>query len=107
MSDFVVLISISLDCYRTLSNDNSPPSARIGLSERVTGVCRGSVSYVGDREGEFTSSVTRQDLPSFTRTDLQACLKCASWATLDQVITPEFVTTGLEKAESEANSYMS
>jgi outer membrane receptor protein involved in Fe transport len=49
------------------------------LTNRVTGFVGGSVSYVGDREGEFTSSATRQDLPSFTRTDLQAGVKYASW----------------------------
>jgi hypothetical protein len=49
------------------------------LTNRVTGFVGGSVSYVGDREGEFTSSAMRQNLPSFARTDLQAGVKYASW----------------------------
>jgi len=39
----------------------------------------GSVSYVGSREGEFTSSAVRQALPAFARTDLQAGAKYAAW----------------------------
>ncbi len=49
------------------------------LTNGLTGFVGGSVSYVGDREGEFTSSATRQDLPSFARTDLQSGVKYASW----------------------------
>ncbi len=39
----------------------------------------GSVSYVGSREAEFTSSAVRQQLPAFARTDLQAGARYAAW----------------------------
>jgi iron complex outermembrane receptor protein len=71
------------------SGDRLPYSSRFSgnvslrhdfpVTSRVTGFVGGSVSYVGDREGEFTSTTTRQDLPSFTRTDLQAGAKYVSW----------------------------
>jgi hypothetical protein len=34
---------------------------------------------VGAREGEFTSSAEREDLPAFARTDLQAGAKYGAW----------------------------
>jgi iron complex outermembrane recepter protein len=72
-----------------VSGDSLPYSSRfsgnLSLHQEfpVTGVLKGfwggSVSYVGSREGEFTSSAVRQELPAFARTDLQAGAKYAAW----------------------------
>ncbi len=72
-----------------VSGDSLPYSSRfsanLSLHQEfpVTGLLRGfwggSVSYVGSREGEFTSSAVRQDLPAFARSDLQAGAKYAAW----------------------------
>jgi iron complex outermembrane receptor protein len=71
------------------SGDRLPYSSRFSgnlslhqdfpLTSGLTGFVGGSVSYVGDREGEFTSSAVRQDLPSYTRTDLQTGAKYGTW----------------------------
>jgi iron complex outermembrane recepter protein len=72
-----------------VSGDRLPYSNRLSanvslrqefpLASRVTGFVGGSLSYVGDREGEFTSTAIRQDLPGFARADLQAGAKYGSW----------------------------
>jgi outer membrane receptor protein involved in Fe transport len=46
---------------------------------RVTGILGGEVTYVGDRVGVFQSTALRQDLPSYTQTDLRASLRYDSW----------------------------
>lgn len=51
------------------------------ISGAVTGFAGGSVSYVGNREGVFTSSSQRQYFPAYTRTDLRAGTKINSWTT--------------------------
>lgn len=40
----------------------------------------GSISYVGDRKGVFTSTPTRETLPSYTKLDLRAGLAVGQWA---------------------------
>ncbi len=72
-----------------VSGDNLPYSSRfsgnLSLHQEfpVTGLLKGfwggSVSYIGSRLGEFTSSAVRQELPAFARTDLQAGAKYAAW----------------------------
>jgi iron complex outermembrane receptor protein len=49
------------------------------LVNGVTALIGGSESYVGDREGEFTSSPERTNLPAYARTDLRAAVKYSSW----------------------------
>jgi iron complex outermembrane recepter protein len=71
------------------SGDRLPYSSRFSgnlslhqdfpLTSGLRGFVGGSVSYVGDREGEFTSTAVRQGLPSYARTDLQAGAKHDSW----------------------------
>lgn len=72
-----------------ISGDSLPYSSRFSgnlalhqefpLTDHVKGFVGGSVSYVGSREGEFTSSAARQELPAFARTDLQAGAKYDAW----------------------------
>jgi iron complex outermembrane receptor protein len=72
-----------------VSGDSLPYSSRfsgnLSLHQEfpVTGLLKGfwggSVSYVGSREGEFTSSAVRQELPAFARSDLQAGAKYVAW----------------------------
>jgi outer membrane receptor protein involved in Fe transport len=75
------------------SGDRLPYSARYSgnlsaeqdfpLANRWTGFIGGSVSYVGDRKGEFNSPPPtppeRQDYPAYVRTDLRAGAKYDSW----------------------------
>jgi iron complex outermembrane recepter protein len=49
------------------------------LTGNIRGFAGGSVSYVGDRQGVFTSTANRQNFPSYARTDLRAGLKRHSW----------------------------
>jgi len=72
-----------------ISGDSLPYSSRFSgnlalhqefpVTDHVKGFVGGSVSYVGSREGEFTSSAARQELPAFARTDLQAGAKYDAW----------------------------
>jgi iron complex outermembrane recepter protein len=71
------------------SGDRLPYSSRFSgnfslrqdfpLTSGLRGFVGGSVSYVGDREGEFTSTAVRQDLPGYARTDLQMGAKYGFW----------------------------
>lgn len=71
------------------AGDNLPYSSRFSgslslhqefpLTGMLAGFIGGSLSYVGGREGEFTSNATRQALPAFARTDLQAGAKYGAW----------------------------
>jgi len=60
-------------------------SGRVGIEDQfpiassVTGFVGGAVSYVGDREGVFTSTAQRQSFPGYARTDLRAGVKYDSW----------------------------
>jgi iron complex outermembrane recepter protein len=49
------------------------------LSDTVTGYVGGMVSYVGERLGQLTATPERQTFPSYTKTDLRAGVKYASW----------------------------
>jgi iron complex outermembrane receptor protein len=53
------------------------------LADNVTGFVGGTLSYVGDREGEFpsvfTASTQRQSYPGYARTDLHTGLKYDTW----------------------------
>jgi outer membrane receptor protein involved in Fe transport len=51
------------------------------LASQLTGFVGGSVSYVGDREDDFGTTLLpqRQDLPGFARIDLRAGTKYESW----------------------------
>jgi iron complex outermembrane receptor protein len=50
------------------------------LANDWTGSLGGTVSYVGDRLGEFNFTSLRQDLPDYTKVDLRAELKRGLWA---------------------------
>ncbi|MBS0420048.1 MAG: TonB-dependent receptor [Proteobacteria bacterium] len=51
---------------------------RFPIAGDLQGLVGGSVSYVGDRKGVFTSSTERQDLPSYARTDLRLGLSLSN-----------------------------
>lgn len=51
------------------------------LVRGATGFFGGTVSYIGDRESEFTSSPQRQLFPAYTRTDLRAGARYDAWTT--------------------------
>jgi iron complex outermembrane receptor protein len=71
------------------SGDRLPFSSRVSgnvgidqefpLTGNIRGFAGGSISYVGDRQGVFTSTANRQNFPSYARTDLRAGLKRHSW----------------------------
>lgn len=71
------------------SGDRLPYSSRFSgnfslrrdfaITDQLTAFFGGSVSYVGRREGEFTASAARQELPAFARTDLQTGIEYAAW----------------------------
>jgi iron complex outermembrane recepter protein len=73
------------------SGDRLPLSSRFSanvsmqqtfpLSSTVTGFAGGSVSYVGDREGDFGAQGTpRLEVPAYTKTDLRAGAKYDLWS---------------------------
>jgi iron complex outermembrane receptor protein len=72
-----------------LSGDRLPFSSRFSsnvsaeddfaLAGHFTGYVGGSVSYVGERQGEFTSTSLRQELPAYARTDARLGVKNESW----------------------------
>ena len=74
-----------------VSGDRLPYSSRFSgnlsleqdfpLSSRLTGLFGGTVSYVGERAGEFapTATANRQSYPSYTKADLRAGAKYDSW----------------------------
>jgi outer membrane receptor protein involved in Fe transport len=49
------------------------------LTGAVTAMAGGSLSYVGQRQGGFTGSALRQDLPGYARTDLHAGATFSAW----------------------------
>jgi iron complex outermembrane receptor protein len=65
--------------YASRFSGNFSLHQEIPVTDLVKAFWGGSVSYVGSREGEFTSSAIRQGLPAFARTDLQAGAKYAAW----------------------------
>jgi len=64
------------------------------LTAGVTGFVGGSVSYVGDRQGEFTGSAQRQDLPAYAKTDFRTGAKFDTW-TLNIFLTNAFDRRGV------------
>ncbi len=71
------------------SGDRLPYSSRFSgsvsleqsfpLTNDLTGYVGGTVSYVGNRVGVFTSTADRQDFPAYARTDLRAGAKYGTW----------------------------
>ena len=51
----------------------------IPLSSRVNSFFGGSVSYIGAREGEFTSTAVRTSLPGYSKLDLRAGIDYDAW----------------------------
>ena len=49
------------------------------LAKDVIGFVGGTISYVGEREGVFTSSPQRQDLPAYAKTDLKSGIEYGYW----------------------------
>ena len=49
------------------------------LLSRATGFVGGTVSYVGDRLGEFTTSAMRENYPGYSQTNLHAGIRYNSW----------------------------
>jgi iron complex outermembrane recepter protein len=49
------------------------------VTATVKGFVGGSVSYVGDREGQFTGSALRQTFPAYAKTDVRAGVSYESW----------------------------
>jgi len=50
------------------------------LWSTATGFVGATVSYVGDRKGEFSGTDARTDLPAYTKADLRAGVKYDSWS---------------------------
>jgi iron complex outermembrane recepter protein len=65
--------------YSTRFSGNFSLDDQFPLPGGTTGFLGGTVSYVGDRVGEFQSDPQRQTYPSYTRTDLRAGIKYDSW----------------------------
>lgn len=65
--------------YGSRFSGNLSAQQEFRLSSNVTGFVGGSVSYVGDRVGQFRATPVRQIYPAFTQTDLRAGLKYESW----------------------------
>ena len=73
-----------------VSGDRLPYSSRFSGNLSLTqdfllwrdaiGSVGAAVSYVGNREGIFQSTATRQQYPSYTKTDLHASVKQESWS---------------------------
>jgi iron complex outermembrane recepter protein len=71
------------------SGDRLPYSSRFSgnvsvdqeypLWHGANGFVGGTMSYVGDREGEFATAPQRQTYPGFAKTDLRAGIKYDSW----------------------------
>ncbi|MDB6009722.1 MAG: TonB-dependent receptor [Gammaproteobacteria bacterium] len=71
------------------SGDRLPYSSRFSghlsfeqefpLVGSLSGFFAGSVSYVGDRKGEFTNAPPRQDLPAYVTTDLRTGARLDDW----------------------------
>jgi iron complex outermembrane receptor protein len=67
--------------YSSRFSGNASIEDDFPLASRLTGFAGGSLSYVGDREGEFTASAQRQDLPAYAKLDLRTGIKYDSWTT--------------------------
>jgi iron complex outermembrane receptor protein len=65
--------------YSSRFSGNLSAQQKFRLSSNITGFVGGSVSYVGDREGELQATPKRQIYPAFTQTDLRAGMKYESW----------------------------
>jgi iron complex outermembrane receptor protein len=65
--------------YGSRNSGNLSAQQEFRLSSNVTGFVGGSVSYVGDRVGQFRATPVRQIYPAFTQTDLRAGVKYESW----------------------------
>jgi outer membrane receptor protein involved in Fe transport len=50
------------------------------LAGNVTGVVAASLTYVGDRQGDFQTSDDRQTFPAYTKMDLRTGLKFSNWS---------------------------
>jgi iron complex outermembrane receptor protein len=48
----------------------------------VSGSVGATVTYVGDRVGNFTASQVRQNYPAYARTDLNAGIKYTDWTAI-------------------------
>jgi iron complex outermembrane recepter protein len=65
--------------YSSRFSGNSSLKQDFPLSNNWSGFVGAMASYVGDREGEFTPTAERQDLPAYTKTDLSAGAKYDAW----------------------------
>jgi iron complex outermembrane recepter protein len=69
--------------YSSRISDNLSVEKDFMLSNSVTGFVGGAVSYIGERQGEFTSGPPlpppRQEYPAYARTDLRTGVKFDSW----------------------------
>ena len=79
MTSSAYAVSGSTLPYASRFSGNFSLHQELPVTDLVKVFWGGSVSYVGSREGEFTSSADRQGLPAFARTDLQAGAKYAAW----------------------------
>ena len=65
--------------YTSRFSANSSLQQDFLITNRVTGFVGCTLSYVGDRQGEFTSTAQRQNLPAYAKTDLHGGAKYDSW----------------------------
>lgn len=72
-----------------LSGDRLPNSSRLSgnasfdqeftLTSSMTGFFGGTISYVGERRGDFTASVERETFPAYTKADVRAGVRYGAW----------------------------
>ena len=66
--------------YSTRFSGNLSFDERFPIATETTGFVGAMVSYVGEREGEFSGAGTpRQTFPAYTKTDLRAGFEHSSW----------------------------
>jgi hypothetical protein len=68
--------------YSSRFSGNLSVDQEFPLANHVTGFVGSTVSYVGDRVGEFAAVAPppgRQDLPAYARTDVRAGARYDSW----------------------------
>jgi len=65
--------------YSSRFSGNAAFEETFPLGARITGFFAGSLSYLGDRESVFTSSVLRERLPAYAKTDLRGGAKYETW----------------------------
>jgi outer membrane receptor protein involved in Fe transport len=65
--------------YTSRFSGNVSLQREFPITNAVSGSVGGTVSYIGERWGEFTPTARRQAFPGYTKTDLWAAARFGSW----------------------------